>query len=271
VDDLFNPNTLVVQREKQDEPMPKNLIDRTSPTPFYFQLKQILKGAIEANDLVIGDAIPTEKELMELYEISRATVRQAVLELVNEGYLRREKGKGTFVTQPPAKIQLMQSLKWFSAEMNRKGIPHTTRILESAITFPPVRIAEFLQIDLDTEVFYLRRLRSLNDRPYLIDKHYIPHSLCVGIEDMDLSSASLYQTLFEAYDFDLHHGWREFQPAMPSSKEEIELLGIYANTPILLVESTVFSREQQPLDYFELKLHGKFTANIVNAEGMTEW
>lgn len=251
--------------------MPRKLVDRTSATPFYFQLKQILKRAIDANELEFGQAIPTEKELMELHGLSRATVRQAVLELVNEGYLRREKGKGTFVTHPPEKIQLMQSLKWFSAEMKRKGIPHTTRILESAITLPTPRVAECLQIDRETEVFYLRRLRSINDRPYMIDIHCIPHGLCAGIETMDLSAVSLYQTLFEVYDFDLHHGWREFQPAMPSSEEEIELLGIYANTPILHVESTVFSREQQPLDYFELKLHGKFTANIVNAEGMTTW
>ena len=107
--------------------MPEKTIDRTSPTPFYAQLKQILLEAIEANDLVVGEVIPTEMELMKRYGISRATVRQAVLELVNEGYLRREKGKGTFVTQPLAKIQLMESLKWFSAEMKRKGI-HITRV-----------------------------------------------------------------------------------------------------------------------------------------------
>ena len=74
--------------------MPKDAIDRTVPTPLYFQLKQILNQAIESGELQIGRAIPTEMELMDRYGLSRATVRQAVLQLVNEGYLRRTKGTG---------------------------------------------------------------------------------------------------------------------------------------------------------------------------------
>ncbi len=251
--------------------MLKGDIDRTIPTPLYFQLKQILKDAIESNELKIGEAIPTEMELMECFGISRATVRQAVLQLVNEGYLRREKGKGTFVTQPPAKIPLMQSLRWFSAAMARKGIPHTTQVLDKAIISPPDRVMACLQVEADTPVFFLKRLRLLDGRPYLIDRHYIPHSLCRGIETKDLENVSLYQTLVEEYEFDLHHGWRDFQPAVPATSEEIDLLEIYPTTPILHVESTVFARDGTPLDYFEAKIRGKFTANIVNAQGMSEW
>ncbi len=251
--------------------MLKGEIDRTIPTPLYFQLKQILKDAIASSELKNGAAIPTEMELMECFGISRATVRHAILQLVNEGYLRREKGKGTFVTQPPAKIPLMQSLWWFSAEMARKGIPHTTQVLDKAIIPPSDRVAECLQIDAEIPVFFLKRLRLLDGRPYLIDWHYIPHNLCPKIENKKLENVSLYQTLFEEYAFDLHHGWRDFQPAVPSSREEIDLLEIYPTTPILHVESTVFARDGTPLDYFEAKIRGKFTANIVNAQGMSEW
>jgi GntR family transcriptional regulator len=251
--------------------MPQQELDRTIPTPLYFQLKQLLQVAIESGELSIGDAIPTEMELMERYGISRATVRQAVLQLVNEGYLRREKGKGTFVTPPPTKIPLMQSLRWFSVEMARKGIPHTAQVLEMAVMPPPERVAECLKLDADTPVFFLKRLRFLEARPYLIDCHYIPHDMCAGIEHKDLEHVSLYQILVEEYDFDLHHGWREFQPAIPASNEETELLEIYPTTPILRVESTVFSRDSVPLDYFVAKIHGTFTANIVNAQGMPEW
>ncbi len=251
--------------------MPRKAIDRTVPTPLYFQLKQILQQEIESGQLKSGDTIPTEMELIERYGLSRATVRQAILQLVNEGYLRRAKGKGTFVTQPPARIPLMQSLRWFSAEMARAGIPHTTRILESAIIAPPERVIECLKIDPETPVFYLKRLRSLNERPYMIDRHYIPHKFCPGIECLNLENTSLYRTLVEEYHFDLHHGWREFQPVTPSSKEEIELLGIYATTPLLHVESAVCDREGTPLDYFEAEILGKFTADIVNTQEMVGW
>lgn len=246
--------------------MLKGKIDRTAPTPFYYQLIQILKEGIESGELPVGAAIPTEKELMAQFELSRPTVRQAVLQLVNDGYLYREKGRGTFVTQPAAKIALMESLRWFSNEMNLRQIPHTSRVLDSKIIPATDHIAQHLGIDAGEPVFYLKRLRNINERPYLIDEHYIPHKLCPGIESRNMENVSLYKTLQDDHDFDLHHGWREFRPAMPSSEEEIELLGIYANTPLLLVESTVLNRKNMPLDYFTIKIHGKFTADIVNAE-----
>ena len=246
--------------------MAKDELDRSVPTPLYYQLKQILKQAIESGELQVGDVIPTELELMGQYTLSRATVRQAVLQLVNEGFLRREKGKGTFVTEPPAKIPIFQSLRWFSAEMARTGIPHATRVLECAVVPAPDRPAECLKLEQGTPVFYLRRLRLLNERPYLLDKHYIPYHLCQGIEHRNMERVSLYQTLVDAYGFDLHHGWREFEPDIPSSKEEIELLGIYATTALLHVESVVFSRNGTALDYFEARIHGKFTVDILNAQ-----
>jgi GntR family transcriptional regulator len=247
--------------------MSKDEIDRTVPTPLYFQLKQILKEAIEKGDLKRGDLIPTELELMQQHGLSRATVRQAILQLVNEGYLRREKGKGTFITQPPAKISIFESLRWFSADMARKRIPQATKLLKSTIIPASEHVAACLKIPPEEPVFFLKRLRLLNDRPYVIDRHCIPHSLCPGIEHKDLENNSLYKTLVEAYGFDLHHGWREFEPIIPS-KEEIELLGIYATTPLLYVESTVCARDGKPLDYYEASIHGKFTADILNAEGL---
>jgi GntR family transcriptional regulator len=250
--------------------METNGVDRSIPTPLYFQLKQILQDAIETGDLKVGDAIPTEMELVNQYGLSRATVRQAVLQLVNEGYLHREKGKGTFVTPPPAKIPLLESLRWFSGEMARKGILHGTRVLEQSIIPVPERPAECLKVAVGTTIFFLKRLRLLNDRPYLIDRHYIPYELCRGIERHDLEHVSLYKTLMEEYGFDLHHGWRELQPVIPA-KEDIDLLGIYASTPLLYVESTVSDRDGKPLDYFEAKIHGKFTADIVNANELTGW
>ena len=132
----------------------------------------------------------------------------------------------------------------------------------------PEKVAQRLELEPGAPTFYLRRLRNLNERPYLIDEHYVPHNLCPGIENKNLDNVSLYKTLQDDHDFDLHHGWREFRPVMPSSDEEIDLLGIYANTPLILVESTVYNRSNVPLDYFTIRIHGKFSAEVVNAEDL---
>ena len=77
----------------------KNL-DKNTPVPLYFQLKTILLNDIKDNCFAVGDSIPTESELVEFYHISRSTVRQAISELVQEGWLTRKASKGTFVTRP---------------------------------------------------------------------------------------------------------------------------------------------------------------------------
>ncbi|MDR2670807.1 MAG: GntR family transcriptional regulator, partial [Oscillospiraceae bacterium] len=75
-------------------------LDKNTPIPLYFQLKQLILGMIEAGDLRPGDLLPTEQALGGIFSISRSTTRQALSELVLEGYLYRAKGKGTFVAQP---------------------------------------------------------------------------------------------------------------------------------------------------------------------------
>jgi GntR family transcriptional regulator len=243
--------------------MLKNTVDKTIPTPLYYQLLQIIKESIDTGELKPGEAIPTEKKLVEQYSISRATVRQAIMQLVNDGYLRREKSKGTFVTKPPETIRFMESLRWFSKEMSRKGIPTYTKILEKDVVVVPDEIAPNLGIASRTEVFYVRRLRMVNNLPFLIDHHYIPYALCKGLEEKYQENTSLYNTLELEYGIKLHHGWREFEPIMPS-QEDTELLGIYSTTALLLVKSVVFNELEIAVDYFEAKIHGKFTVNILN-------
>ncbi|HEY60776.1 MAG TPA: GntR family transcriptional regulator [Anaerolineae bacterium] len=240
-------------------------INKSIPTPLYYQLKQIIRDAIDSGMLNPGDAIPTEKKFMELYEISRTTVRQAILDLVSEGYLHREKSKGTFVTKPPVTMMFMESLRWFSNYLARKGIPHYSKVIEKKVIPASSAVANFLRISKSNLVFYLKRIRYVNDRPFIIDRHFVPYSFCLGIEEKEFQSLSLYDTLENQYGISLHHGWREFEPVMPT-KEEVDLLEINANTPLLKVESLICNEQDIPLNYFILRMLGKFTVDILNNE-----
>lgn len=75
------------------------MIQKNSLSPLYYQLEEEIKEAIQKLELAPGEMIPSEKEYTEKYEISRMTVRQAISNLVNDGYLYRQRGKGTFVAQ----------------------------------------------------------------------------------------------------------------------------------------------------------------------------
>ena len=101
-------------------------INKDVPIPLYYQLKNIIKTDIENGTLKTGDTIPTEMEIMSHYNISRFTVRQAISELVNEGYLLRKTSKGTFVTEPNKKTSFIKSFEPFHQQIQELGkTPHT--------------------------------------------------------------------------------------------------------------------------------------------------
>ncbi len=241
------------------------MINRNTPIPLYYQLMQIIKESIESGELKPGDSLPTELELMEKYQLSRATVRQAVLQLVNDGYLRRIKAKGTFVNVPPEKSRFIGTLKGFAQEMKQKGIPFYTKVLDSRVIPAAPEVAEKLQIASGDPVFYLKRLRFVQDEPVLIVDGYIPARLCKGIEAINFENISLYAVLEEKFGIVLHHGQREFEPVMLSTKEEAQLLKISLKKPILYIESIVYTVENIPVEYVEIKIRGKFAVDLVQA------
>src|SRR5215831_21401332 len=95
-------------------------LERSNPLPLYYQLKQVLKQQITAGHLAPHSTIPSEPELVARYRVSRATVRQALTELVHEGLLYRQHGKGTFVCEPRVQ-QTLSELASFSEELKRRG------------------------------------------------------------------------------------------------------------------------------------------------------
>jgi GntR family transcriptional regulator len=239
------------------------MINRNNPIPLYYQLMQELRQMIETGELKPGDTIPTESELMERYDLSRATVRQAVLHLAQEGYVRRLKARGTFVNTPPEKPQFIGTLKGFAEEMKQKGLSFATKVLEKKVIPSPLHVAEKLHIPSSDPVFYLKRLRFIQNEPVLIAESHLPWKLCRGIEDEDFEVRSLYEVLKKKYDIALSSGRREFEPVLPCSDEEIRLLKITSRTPILGVESVVYSRNNIPVEYVEIKMKGKFIVDLL--------
>jgi GntR family transcriptional regulator len=239
-------------------------IDKTIPVPLYYQLLIIIKKNIENGTWKPGETIPTELELMKQYDISRSTIRQAILAMVNDGYLRREKSKGTIVTSPTGRVRFVGSLISFSDEMEEKGISHQSQILEQNVLPADEEIANKLGLGIGTMVYYLKRIRHVDNQPFLFDEHFIPYSLCQGIEKKYKSNTSLYQLLRLEYKFNLHHGQIEFEPVAPPSKEAIELLKVFPTTSLLHVERTVYSDKDVAIDYFSATIHGKFSIDVMS-------
>lgn len=205
-------------------------INKYSPVPAYFQLKNLIRGKIDSGEYAAGQLIPSERELSELLAISRMTVRQALNQLVQEGALTREKGRGTFVSK--TKIE-QRNVMSFSDLVRQRGMtPHTEVLLFETIV-PDETVQQLLELAPDERVFHLRRLRMADDTPIGIEENFIPVRYCPGFEAMD-HAKSLYSLMKTEFGYDLHHIDNVVEASLPTT-EESRLLKSGPRVPLLRI------------------------------------
>ena len=105
------------------------VIDKTSPVPFYYQLRQLLEQAISSGVLGVDHKIPTEAALCERYDVSRTVVRQALSDLEHTGLVVRQKGRGTFVAAPKLSEFVAQTLTSLHEDLSARGEHLETTVL----------------------------------------------------------------------------------------------------------------------------------------------
>lgn len=177
----------------------KKEINKTIPIPLYYQLKEILLEYIEnADDHAI---LPTESALCEFYGISRSTVRQAMGELTAEGYITRQKGKGTMILPRKIKQDFLVELKSFNNEMLLKGLRPQTEIISKSIATASASVQKALGLESGDSVVHLVRLRSIDEKPLVLVITYLPaqHNNLFKIIDDDLEHESMYSLMERKY------------------------------------------------------------------------
>src|SRR5215213_11457798 len=185
----WNPGRVL--EEESVGPVPTYDIDRSSPTPLYFQLAQAIEGAIAGGALPAGSKLENEVLLAQRYGLSRPTVRRAVQELVDKGLLVRKRGVGTQVIQPHVRRSV--ELTSLYDDLARSGASPTTTVLSLQRVRAPADVAAELDLRDGEEVSLVRRLRSSNGEPLALMTNYLTGRFDPGVED--LTSGGLYQYL----------------------------------------------------------------------------
>lgn len=207
-------------------------IDKKSPIPVYFQLKNIISDKIKAGEFPEGGLIPSERDLGENLGISRMTVRQALSQLVSEGVLYREKGKGTYVSK--SKI-VQRNIMSFSDTVRNKGLTPSTNVLHFEKISDRTDIKEILGLQENESLYNIKRLRLANDLPIAIEEVFIPERYCPQLEKHDLKS-SLYKLLKEEYSLVINYMDNSIEAARATKKER-KLLGLEDSIPVLHISS----------------------------------
>jgi len=222
-------------------------IDKSTPIPLYYQLKQLIAKMIEDGELMPGDLIPTEQEFNEMFEISRTTTRQALSELVREGHLYRVKGKGTFVAKQKLSQDFMQRLEPFNTQISRLNRTPSTKVLcFEKRKAGPVE-AKLFGIKAGEPLLYLERLRYADETPIVMVKTFLPSEL-EAILQVDIANVGLYQYLKKTKTFQVVRVTREVEAILSSPAEE-KLLSIPPRTAIQFTTTMGYNQDYRLIEY----------------------
>ncbi len=222
------------------------MLNSKLPIPLYHQLKEIFDHKLASGEWSPGVLIPTEQELIDLYGVSRTTVRQAVVALVQEGKLEKKQGKGTLVCQPRMEERLGK-LTGFTEEMARKGILPGAKLVEARTEPASGTVKEKLLQGADGMVLYIKRIRLADGTPVAIERTYWPLEIGRLFDGEDLEEVAFYEVLER-------HGIRlrdadEGISARAAGKRDALMLGIAERDPLLRMERLSYADSGQPIEF----------------------
>lgn len=187
------------------------LDDRPGIT-LYYRVKTMIQDDIKSGKLKPHQKIPNEIDIANAYGVSRATVRQAILDLVREGIVTRKRGVGTFVT--PLKFDTSINLEFCYPEAY--GDQHRT--LNKEVITPDEKTLELYHLPAGLKVYALTRCRFFNENPVAIETIYFPLTIFPGIENSHIEGRA-FDYVMEKYHIRLERFTTEIEPVILSCKE----------------------------------------------------
>jgi GntR family transcriptional regulator len=221
-----------------------NLISRGDPAPLHYQVRRLLLEEIDRGELVAGQKLAPEREYAARFGISLAPVRQAILGLVEEDYLYRVRGSGTFVREAKVeeKIAILSS---FTESMRARGFEPDIRTIEQRIVDAPARVRQAIGA---RQVLSLGRVAVVDGKPVAVLASWLPADRVPGLVDVNLGSGSLYSLLAERYSIQMARAqsWIEVGRCRPA---DAALLGVRPGTPTLLLEGITYDTSDRPVEF----------------------
>ena len=222
------------------------MLARRSPKPLYRQLKDRLLRELEAGARKPHSQLPSEREWVKRLGVSRITVRQALMEMVQQGYLSTVPGKGFFVGEKKKAHELNAFLSFTAASESRGEIP-SSKILDARIVPATVAMAHDLKIPPGSEVVRLKRLRLTSGVPVMVQESLLPHARCPGLLERDLPTLSLFATLQDEYHLTLVRAETTISARL-ADKTERKALGLEEPPVVLLVDQLSYASDGLPVE-----------------------
>jgi GntR family transcriptional regulator len=207
-------------------------------------LEQIESGKYKEHDRFYSDT-----DLVDKFKVSRGTIREAVKLLIQQGYLVREQGRGTFVTSPKIE-QDSEKLMGFTELMRKHDIEPSAKIIEKKVVGASLDLKDIMNLEDDTKLVHIIRVRYGNNKPLIIEQSYFVYDLFKPIYDMDLEMNSIFELLYTHTSTRLKSA-RQQITAFCAGKFEANLLHVKRADPLLLMKRLIKTKRKGVFQYSE--------------------
>src|SRR6476659_4895517 len=203
--------------------------------------------------LDVGAAIPSERQLCADLGVSRLTVRAALDDLVRDGMLARRHGSGTFVSEP--KIAQELTMTSFTEDMRRRGMEPGSKTLDLRTVPAGAHLGRLLHVSPSEPVVIISRLRLADHETMAIETLHVRASLVPGLAHDDLERQSFYDILQERYGIEIVGGTQTIEPTV-TNEEESAALGVPLHSPAFRFERVTESDEGEIVEFTESVYRG---------------
>jgi GntR family transcriptional regulator len=231
--------------------IPTRKINRELPIPYYYQIVQILREAIQDHEAAPeqGETLfPSETELAEFFQVNRGTIRHALETLEREGLIYREKGRGTFLQRRRVELELTK-LCSTTEDLQARGWSPASRLLSISETTPRLHIQRYLHLREGETVWRIYRLRLANNEPISLQWSYISRRLTPDLDKKDLTG-SLYYLLKNDYGIEMKTADQIIR-ARGATAEEAQLLQIPENEAVFEISRVTNDQENRPVEHLD--------------------
>ena len=228
-------------------------INRVSPVPFYLQLAELIRSQISSGSFAMGDRLPSEGDLATMHNLSRATVREALRLLEEQGWVVRISRRGAFATMPQQRGWLLQGREGFyEDEVEGRQRLVTTDVLRAEQGRLPASAAEALHLPPGSDGYILERVRQLDGKTALFSINYLPPEIgpVVARSDVPSGAGSLNSTLRNGGY--VVAGASRTVAAVAADGQIAGRLKVDTGTPLLKIESTAWDSHLVAFDHHEV-------------------
>ncbi|WP_053956621.1 GntR family transcriptional regulator [Inediibacterium massiliense] len=209
-----------------------------SMLPKYYLIKESIINKINKEEIYVNELLPSERELMEEYKVSRITVRRAIEELEKEGYIYKIQGKGSFVKGDHLK-QGLTKVHSYTESIQQQGMKPSRKVLYSNIEKPDKKRRNIFNIQSEEDLFVLERIYYADQDPICVTKAMLPYKLFPKIECFDFSNHSLYAILENFYHLKITRATQSLE-AVIAPEHVSQHLNLGSGFPVLLFRAVTF-------------------------------